>query len=210
MHYDIAGLYAKYPVIHATCTNGTITIEKDKPLSDTVWIFIDGRKIADSAIRRTNTGFTITKKLSGDAIIYNLQSTIFEQKITKAINTNSITIKGSTREQLLVFIDGEFVWDSCEYDITTGLLRLPKSTGALELYKIISNQNLYVRHYYVENNPIDYLYVELPLRNILVNSDDPKLSEMIRFLKFHTFQFPHTADEQSYDKTYGTTEQIGN
>lgn len=210
MHYDIAGLYAKHPIIYTTCTNGTITIEKDKSLSDTVWIFIDGRKITDSAITKTGTGFTIAGKPSGNATIYNLQSSIFEQKITKAINTNNITIKGSTREQLLVFIDGEFVWDSCDYDTTTGQLTLPKSTGTLELYEIPSNQNLYVRHYYVENNPIDYLYVELPLRNILLNSDDPVLSEMIGFLKFQTFQFPHTADEQSYDKTYGTIEQIGN
>ena len=209
-HYDIVGLYANHPLIEAECTNGTITIPSDKEVSDYVWIFVNGKKIREAQITRTSAGFTIAGNPNGPALIYNLRSDIFKRKqLSLSINNNRLTIKGSTREQLLVFIDGEFVWDNCDYDTVTGVLTLPKSTGILELYEVISNQNLHVRHYYVEDNSINYLYVELPLLNISVNSDDPILSEMINFLKPRTFLNSYVPDEQLYNKTYGTIEQIG-
>lgn len=164
-HYDIAGIYSEQPVVRTECINGDITLEKDNETSEIPFIFIDGVKIRDSYITKTTTGYSIASNNTGNAVIYFLKNNIILSSIKKEINNNNrINLKASNKQRILPFIDGEFIWDSIKYNNDT--ITLPQSTGYVEIYELLDNEDLFIKHYYIEENISDTLYCVQPLKNI--------------------------------------------
>lgn len=208
--YDIAGILTDNPVLHLECTNGTINIPSDRKCTTTTvpFIFINGLKIPESQITATASQINLSGKQNGTATIYSIPQKYFTTKIIRSLNSNKISIKGITLDQIIVFVNGELVNHNCEYNTRTGVLTLPSRTGTLELYVAKHNQDRIVEHYILPENKRGTLYVHLPLKNIQSGMEEPKRSEMIRFLKYQTFQFPFNADMQALNKLYGLTESM--
>ena len=209
--YDIVGILANDPVLQLECKNGIIDIPEDRHYSTAEpypFIFIDGLKIPESQITKTTSRITLSGKQNGTATIYSIAPNYFTSKIVKTINSNEIKIKGISLDQIIVFLNGELVNHNCDYNLETGVLTLPSNSGMLELYVANHNQDRVVEHYILPENEDGVLYIHLPLKNIQSGMESPKRSEMIRFLKYQTFQFPYNADMQALNKLYGLTESM--
>lgn len=203
-HYDIAGIYSECPVIRTYCDNGTIILESDNIVSDIVFIFVDGIKIRDSYITKTKTGYTIANNPSGNAVIYSLQNNIIKRTIKKTINSNKLALKNSKKECILPFINGEFVWDNIKYD--NNEIALSQSTGYVEIYELLNNENLFVKHYYIENNNnnILYCYNQLAQKTLSTEVKCTYIDSLFNNISFKTYKFPYISDQQYYYKQYGT------
>ena len=209
--YDVVGVLAQEAVLRLSCLNGVITIPKDRYTTDVPFIFVDGVKVADSRVTKTSTGYTISGKPTGACTIYFIKPNWFTRTVKRTLNTDRITIRGSKKHRLLIFINGEFVWDAIEYDQQTGVLTLPSRTGRLEIYETPSNQDFDVHHYIVVENADNTLYLHLPLKNlVLPNVVSPV--ELAYYEEFpnqlETYKFSYNADQQMLHKQYGTIDQL--
>lgn len=164
MNYNIVGINSAEPIIKTKCENGVITLSNDHKTSEIVFIFVNGVKIRDSYIIKTKTGYKIPSNITGDTIIYSLQN-IITRVIKKEINTNTIVFKSSDKKRILPFVNGEFIWNNVKY--INDKIILPQSTGYIELYEFINNENLFVNSYYIKNNKLKTLYCTNILKNII-------------------------------------------
>lgn len=163
-NYDIAGIYSEQPVVRTECINGVITLDKDAGASGIPFIFVNGVKVRDSYVTKTATGYHIASKVSGPAVLHFLKTNIVSATIKKEINSNKITLKNSNKRKILPFINGEFTWDSIKY--SDDIILLPQSTGYVEIYELLDNEDLFVKHYHIEGNISNTLYCVRPLKNI--------------------------------------------
>ena len=76
------------------------------------------------------------------------------------LTENTVVLKGSKKNRILVFIDGIYVSDSIEY--SGGIITLPQNNGYMELYELQDNELLLIKDYNIKNNDNNTLFCILP------------------------------------------------
>ena len=210
-NYCIAGIRAYHQSIHGICKDGVIDIvDSHFPDPDKCYtfIFIDGIKVPDEYVTKTDTGYLVPDTYSGKAVIYYLDKPYVSRSIRYQILNNSKLVKQlekSSPQRFIVFQNGKFVWDSIRYE--RDKLWLPKSKGYVEIYEFVPHEDLFVFEYFIENKNNKTLYCYNPLRNILCNTtknDERKYNEF----RYRAYKFPWTADLQYFYKQYGLASNI--
>lgn len=158
--YSVAGIYSEQPVIRTTCTNGEITLKIDEIPSDNPFIFVNGIKIQKSQVTKTETGYSISSGVTGDATLYFLTNNTVTRSVKTELTENTVELKGSKKNRILVFIDGIYVSDSIEY--SAGIVTLPQNNGYMELYELQDNELLLIKDYTIKNNDNNTLFCILP------------------------------------------------
>lgn len=158
--YSVAGIYSEQPVIRTTCTNGEITLKIDEIPSDNPFIFVNGIKIQESQVTKTETGYSISSGVTGDATLYFLTNDTVTRSVKTELTENTVELKGSKKNRILVFIDGIYVSDSIEY--SDGIVTLPQNNGYMELYELQDNELLLIKDYNIKNNDNNTLFCILP------------------------------------------------
>lgn len=212
--YSIASIFVEHPVIRTTfqgVQQNLLTIS-DKPVEGKPFVFVGTEKVQDRYISQTtSTNLIITDTKFSDTSnntpvsIFSLKTDIIKRTIKiEAPFKNSIvssSLKGYSKEQILVFIDG-FLNTTFKYDIETGTLSGISGDYA-EIYVLTNEQDLVYHNYedYLLRGNGKRLSTVLPLRDVRY-SFSMGSAFTYRYKKYSVFLTPYNADQQVYNKQY--------